>query len=758
MRTETPLPMPSITQDILDRVQRLRAEIEHHNHRYYVLDDPQVPDSEYDRLLRELQELEDHYPALVTPESPTQRVGAGPLESFAEAEHRVPMLSLANALSREEMSAFDRRVRERLRLERVQYVGEPKLDGLAISLLYANGSLIRAATRGDGYRGEDVTSNVRTIGSVPLRLAGSGWPDLLEVRGEVYFPLKQFHAFNERMREEGGKLFANPRNAAAGSLRQLDPAITAQRALTMFCYGIGQVEGGSLPDSHADTMARLAQWGLRVQPELAVLDGLDACLDYHRRLGERRDALDYDIDGVVFKVNRYEQQQALGFVSRAPRWAVAYKYPAQEALTRVRDIEFQVGRTGAVTPVARLEPVSVGGVTVSNATLHNMDEMQRKDVRPGDTVFVRRAGDVIPEVVRVLPERRPEGAQAVSLPEACPVCGSEVIKPEGEAVARCSGGLFCAAQRKQAIKHFASRRAMDIEGLGDKLVDQLVDEDLIHDPSDLYRLELEQLSGLERMAEKSAQNLLDALERSKATSLGRFLFALGIREVGEATAQALAEHFGELEALMETSEEDYILVRGVEGIGPGTAENILITADRDDGISPDTPLEQWLEGRKITGLRQEPAQRLTERYATLAELRSAGEDDLRFERGSRVEGVGPVVAAHIAAFFHQSHNREVIAKLLDAGIRWETLAPQPAAEQSLAGKTLVLTGTLSRPRNEIKEQLQALGAKVTGSVSKKTDYLVAGTDPGSKLGKAEKLGVVVLDETGLLRLLGEGCH
>ncbi len=746
--------MSSIPNDILAQAERLRAEIEHANHQYYVLDDPDIPDSEYDRLLRQLQALEADYPDLVTPDSPTQRVGAAPLESFAEALHRVPMLSLANALSAEEMSAFDRRVRERLGLEQVEYVGEPKLDGLAISLLYEDGRLERAATRGDGYRGEDVTSNVRTIGAVPLRLKGSGWPTLLEVRGEVYFPKKEFEAFNERMREEGGKVFANPRNAAAGSLRQLDPRITAQRPLTMFCYGIGQVEGGQLPDTHSATMARLGEWGLRVQPELAVLDGLQACVDYHRRLGERRDDLDYDIDGVVFKVNGYGQQQELGFVSRAPRWAVAYKYPAQEALTTVQAVEFQVGRTGAVTPVARLEPVSVGGVTVSNATLHNMDEMHRKDVRPGDTVFVRRAGDVIPEVVRILPERRPEGAEPVGLPRQCPVCGSEVIKPEGEAVARCSGGLYCAAQRKEAIKHFASRRAMDIEGLGDKLVEQLVEEELIHDPSDLYRLELAQLAGLERMAEKSAQNLLDALQRSKSTSLARFLFALGIREVGEATAQALAEHFGELDALMNTPEADFIVTRGIEGIGPGTAENIVIAAAREGGESAESALEQWLEGRKIAGLKQEAAQRLAERFPTLGDLRQAEEADLRFEKTSRVEGVGPVVAAHIAAFFHQAHNRQVIAKLRAAGIDWEAPAPQATAEQSLAGKTIVLTGTLSRPRNEVKEQLQALGAKVTGSVSKKTDYLIAGADAGSKLAKAEQLGVEVLDEAGLARLLG----
>jgi DNA ligase (NAD+) len=657
----------------------LRDEIDRHNYQYYVLDEPLVPDSEYDRLLRELQALERDYPELITPASPTQRVGAGPLAAFGEVNHRVPMLSLDNAFDEHELAAFDRRVRERLgHAGEIGYVAEPKLDGLAISLRYEQGLLTQAATRGDGSRGEDVTQNARTIGSVPLRLLGSGWPGVLEVRGEVFMPKSGFNALNERARQAGEKGFANPRNAAAGSLRQLDPRITATRPLALFCYGFGEVEGGPLADTHSAAIHRLVAWGLPISPELKVLRGVAACLDYYHAIAERREALDYDIDGVVFKVDAFAQQQQLGYVSRAPRWAIAQKFPAQEELTTVEAIEFQVGRTGAVTPVARLEPVFVGGVTVSNATLHNMDEVLRKDVRVGDTVFVRRAGDVIPEVVRILPERRPAGTEAILLPSHCPVCGSEVIKPEGEAVARCSGGLYCAAQRKEAIKHFASRRAMDIEGLGDKLVEQLVDCGMIHDPADLFALQREQLAGLERMAEKSAQNLIDALETSKRTTLGRFLFALGIREVGEATARNLARHFGALAAIEQADEAALQIV-------------------------PD---------------------------------------------------VGPIVASHVAAFFRQPHNREVIEKLQRAGVCWEEGAAE-AAQQPLAGLTFVLTGSLSRSRDEIKEELQALGAKVAGSVSKKTHYVVAGEAAGSKLEKAHQLGVEVLDEAGLARLLEE---
>lgn len=670
----------SIPNEDRERVAWLRDEIDRHNYQYYLLDEPLIPDAEYDRLLRELQGLEHQYPELITSESPTQRVGAKPLASFGEVNHRVPMLSLDNAFDEEELSAFDRRVRERLGVEGdISYAAEPKLDGLAISLRYEEGVLKQAATRGDGSQGEDVTQNVRTIGSVPLRLLGEGWPRVLEVRGEIYMPKSGFNALNERAREAGEKSFANPRNAAAGSLRQLDPRVTATRPLAMFCYGFGEVEGGPLADTHSAAIGLLANWGLRISPELEVLQGVDACLAYYHQIAERREALAYDIDGVVFKVDRFDQQQRLGFVSRAPRWAIAQKFPAQEELTRVEAIEFQVGRTGAVTPVARLEPVFVGGVTVSNATLHNMDEVMRKDVRVGDTVFVRRAGDVIPEVVRVIVERRPDASVKIELPTHCPVCESEIIKPEGEAVARCSGGLYCAAQRKEAIKHFASRRAMDIEGLGDKLVDQLVEQGLIHDLADIFSLGKAQLAGLERMADKSAQNLIDALEKSKQTTLARFLYALGIREVGEATARSLAQHFGSLGAVEQADEEALQLV----------------------------------------------------------------------------SDVGPIVASHVAAFFRQSHNREVIEKLQRAGLQWEEGAPMEPAQQPLAGLTFVLTGTLSRSRDEIKEELQALGAKVAGSVSKKTHYLVAGEAAGSKLTKAQELGVEVLDEAGLARLLEE---
>jgi DNA ligase (NAD+) len=663
------------------RAAELREQLQYHNYRYYVLDDPQIPDAEYDRLLRELQALETEYPELLTADSPTQRVGAAPLAQFEEVVHAVPMLSLGNAFSEQEVADFDRRARERLGVEGdVDYAAEPKLDGLAVNLRYQDGVLVSAATRGDGTRGENVTANVRTIRAVPLRLHGTGWPRVLEVRGEVFLPHAGFEALNQRMRREGGKTFVNPRNAAAGSLRQLDSRVTAGRPLALFCYGFGELSDGPLAATHSASIARLRDWGLPVSPELRTVRGVAGCLAYYRAIGERRDRLDYDIDGVVYKLDELAAQRRLGYVSRAPRWAIAHKFPAQEEMTVLEDVEFNVGRTGAVTPVARLKPVFVGGVTVSNATLHNMDEVERKDVRIGDTVIVRRAGDVIPEVVAVVAERRPEGARKVELPTHCPVCGSEVVRPEGEAVARCSGGLFCAAQRKEALKHFASRRAMDIEGLGDKLVDQLVDRELVHDPADLYALTLEQVAGLERMAEKSAQNLLNALEKSKDTTLPRFLFALGIREVGEATAQALARQFGNLQAL-EAADEPALQA------------------------TPD---------------------------------------------------VGPVVAASIAVFFRQPHNREVIDKLLAAGVHWEEGAPASAPQQlPLAGKTFVLTGALSRPRDEIKAELQALGAKVAGSVSKRTDYVVAGEAAGSKLDKARDLDIAVLDEDGLNALLAE---
>jgi DNA ligase (NAD+) len=666
------------------RAEALRALIDEHNYRYYVLDDPAVSDAEYDALFRELQALEAAHPELVVPESPTQRVGGAPMAAFGTVRHEQPMLSLDNAFSEDEVRAFDRRVRERLGTDdEVAYSAEPKLDGLAVSLVYEAGRLVRAATRGDGFVGEDVTHNVRTIRAVPVRLRGGPLPDRVEVRGEVYMPRAGFAALNERLAAEGGKPFVNPRNAAAGSLRQLDPRITATRPLALFAYGTGSHVGGALPDTHSGMLALLRDWGLPVSPDVARVVGVEACLDYQRRLGERRRSLPYEVDGVVYKVDSCAQQAALGYVARAPRFAVAHKFPAEEQATIVEAVEFQVGRTGALTPVARLRPVFVGGVTVSNATLHNMDELARKDVRPGDTVVIRRAGDVIPEVVRVLPELRPAGARPVRLPVACPVCGSEVVRPEGEAIARCAGGLACAAQRREALRHFASRRALDIQGLGAQLVEQLVARDLVTDPADLFGLDAATLAGLERMGERSAAKLVAAIGASRETTLDRFLYALGIPEVGDATARVLARHFGSLDALVD-------------------ADEAALTA---------------------------------------------------------VPDVGPVMAGRITAFFRQPRNLAVIARLRAAGVRWpETEPAPPAAAGQVAGLTFVLTGTLPNlSREAARERIEAGGGKVSGSVSRRTDYVVAGAEPGSKLDRAAELGIPVLDEAALLRLLaGDG--
>ena len=665
------------SDEIAARAAALREQINYHNYRYYALDDPEISDAEFDGLMRELQSIEARHPELVTPDSPTQRVGSAPVAAFGEVRHELAMLSLDNAYSEEEAREFDRRVREGLKAAVVQYSAEPKMDGLAVSLMYEDGVLVSAATRGDGYTGEDVTQNVRTLHSIPLRLVGEHHPRRLEVRGEVYMPRRGFVELNLRQQARGEKLFANPRNAAAGSLRQLDPRITASRPLMMYCYGVGVVEGGDLPERHSDILNRLKQWGLRVSPERAVVQGIDGCLAYYSDMALKRADLPYDIDGVVYKVDELAQQRRLGFVSRAPRWALAHKFPAEEATTVVTAIDVQVGRTGALTPTARLQPVSVGGVTVSNATLHNEDEVHRKDVRVGDTVIVRRAGDVIPEVVGVLKERRPADASVYQMPTHCPACGSDAVRIEGESVTRCTGELVCPAQRKEAILHFAARRAMNIDGLGEKVVDQLVDQGLVRTVADLYHLSHDQLMSLERMGPKSAENLLHALEKSKQTTLARFLHALGIREVGEATAQTLAAHFGALEPIIEADE---------------------------------TVLQE-------------------------------------------VSDVGPVVAQRIAAFFREHHNREVIDKLLAAGVHWPAL-PRRAANSPLAGKTFVLTGTLhGMTRDEAKERLQALGAKVSGSVSGKTDYVVVGEDPGSKRDKAVALGVKVVDEAEFTRLL-----
>jgi DNA ligase (NAD+) len=665
--------------DITERIQSLREKIRYHNYRYYALDDPEIPDSEYDRLLRALESLEAQYPKLITPDSPTQRVGAQVVKAFGEVQHAVPMLSLNNAFSEAELTAFDKRVRDRLHNnDQIEYAAEPKLDGLAVSMTYEDGVLIRGATRGDGLVGEDITQNIRTIRSVPLRLVGKGYPRTLEVRGEVCMSKQGFSIMNEQARERGEKIFVNPRNAAAGSVRQLDPRLTAQRPLSLFCYAVGQIKGGGLADTQSHILQLLSDWGLPISPQRDLVYGVQGCLEYYSRIAAARDALGYEIDGVVYKVNRLELQHKLGSISRAPRWAIAHKFPAQEERTTIRNVAFQVGRTGALTPVAQLTPVFVGGVTVSNATLHNMDEIERKDIRVGDSVVVRRAGDVIPEVVSVIKEHRPQGTKPIKLPRHCPVCGSQIVRPEGEAVARCTGGLFCSAQRKQAIKHFASRRALDIEGLGDKLVDQLVDQGLIEHVDDIYKLKEEQVAGLERMGKKSAHNLIKAIEHSKQTSFARFIYALGIREVGEATAQALAVHFGTLGAILKADQET-----------------------------------------------------------------------LR-----RVPDVGPVVATHVQAFFQQQHNREVIEELIDVGIRWPKIKTEAVDDKPLRGNRYVLTGTLhAMSRDEAKERLQALGAKVSASVSGKTTAVIAGETPGSKLTKATSMGIKILGEDDLMHLL-----
>src|SRR5690554_50075 len=671
--------MPQPDPQLLDEVARLRAELDDANYRYYVLDDPALTDADYDRRLRRLEEIEAEHPELVTPDSPTQRVGAPPDAGFPEIRHAVPMLSLDNAFSEEELAAFVERVAERLECDpgALDFCCEPKLDGAAVSLVYENGRLVSGATRGDGRTGEGITSNLRTLRSVPLRLRGETAPALLEVRGEVIMSHAGFEAMNERARAEEGKVFANPRNAAAGSLRQLDPRVTASRPLEFTAYQVARVEPDPGDASHSALMAHLGDFGFRTSSELAVVRGAEGLIDYCRRLGERRDGLGYDIDGVVIKVDDLRLQRELGFVSRAPRWAIAFKFPAQEQTTRLNDVEFQVGRTGAITPVARLEPVSVAGVTVSNATLHNADEIARLGVMIGDTVAIRRAGDVIPQVVRVVEAERPADARPIRFPERCPVCDSQVERLEGEAVARCSGGLYCPAQRKEALKHFASRRALDIDGLGEKLIEQLVERDWVATPADLFRLEAERLATLPRMGQKSSENLVASLEKARTTILARFIYALGIREVGEATAANLARHFGTLEALM---------------------------------------------GAELEAL-------------------------------EAVEDVGPIVATHVHTFFRQPHNRETIEDLIACGLRWEeeAVAERP---RPLVGQTWVLTGTLeSMTRDQGKARLQALGAKVAGSVSKKTAGLVAGEAAGSKLEKAMQLGVPVLDETAFLERL-----
>ena len=669
----------SVPRAAAARAEALRREIEGHNRQYYVLDRPLVSDAEFDALFRELQELESRYPQLLTADSPTQRVGAPPAETFGSVAHRTPMLSLNNAFGEDEVESFDRRVREALGKDAVEYAVEPKFDGLAVSLIYEDGVFRLGATRGDGYTGEDVTANLRTVRAIPLKLAAARTPTLLEVRGEVLMLKKDFVALNRGQRERGEKEFVNPRNAAAGALRQLDSRVTATRRLAFFSYGLGVAEGAPRFAKHSELLDYLEEQRFPVAVERGAASGVRGLLDYYRKIGEKRARLPYDIDGVVYKVNDLHAQEQLGFVARAPRYAVAHKFPAEEATSEIVAIDVQVGRTGALTPVARLKPVFVGGVTVTNATLHNEDEVRRKDIHIGDTVVVRRAGDVIPEVVRVIADKRPKGARPFAMPKRCPVCGSRVERLEDEAAARCTAGLYCPAQRKQAVLHFASRRAMDIEGLGDKLVDQLVDKDIIETPADLYRLDVGTLAGLERMAEKSAANLVEAVDRSKRTTLARLIYSLGIRNVGETTARDLALHFGDLESMISADEEAM----------------------------------------------------------------------------QRVPDVGPVVARSIVQFFAEPHNRKVVNDLRKAGVVFERVS-KPPPKSGIAGKTFVLTGTLPHlTRDQAKEKILQGGGKVSGTVSKKTDYLVAGADPGSKHDKARELGVAVLDEAGLLKLLGE---
>lgn len=668
---------------VQEQITALRTTLRHHEYLYHVMDTPEIPDAEYDRLMRELRELESAHPDLITPDSPTQRVGAAPLATFEQVRHEVPMLSLDNTFDEAGFLAFNKRVQDRLKsTDDLTYCCELKLDGLAVSLLYENGLLVRAATRGDGTTGENITANVRTIHAIPLRLHGDNIPARVEVRGEVFMTESGFEKLNEEARRTGGKVFANPRNAAAGSLRQLDPRITAKRPLTFFCYGFGLLEGGEMPASHWQRLQQFKAWGLPVSERIRLVHTADEVLAFYRQVEQDRPSLGFDIDGVVIKVDSQALQEQLGFVARAPRWAVAFKFPAQEQMTIVRDVEFQVGRTGAITPVARLEPVQVAGVIVSNATLHNADEIARLGLRIGDKVVIRRAGDVIPQVVNVVESERPADAREIVFPSHCPVCGSDVERVEGEAVTRCTGGLICGAQRKEALKHFVSRRAMDVDGMGDKIIDQLVEKEYVKTPADLFSLTAGKLTGLDRMGPKSAQNVVDALEKAKFTTLPRFLYALGIREVGEATAANLANHFGELEKVMN--------------------------ADLDALIA--------------------------------------------------VQDVGKVVAAHVRNFMEEESNREVIRQLTEeVGVHWPAVVVVKAEEidSPFAGKTVVLTGSLSQMnRDDAKARLTALGAKVSGSVSKKTDLLIAGEAAGSKLAKAQELGIAVIDEAEMIRLLG----
>ncbi|WP_422767293.1 NAD-dependent DNA ligase LigA [Photobacterium leiognathi subsp. mandapamensis] len=668
--------------DLQQELFTLREQLDYHGHRYYVEDNPEIPDAEYDRMMQQLLKIEADHPEWVTVDSPSQRVGGTALEGFTQVKHEIAMLSLDNAFNDDDLRAFQKRLQDRLRSgSELSYCCEPKLDGLAVSLMYENGVLVQAATRGDGATGENITHNVRTIRAIPLKLQGTDWPARLEVRGEVFMPKKGFEALNEKALKKGEKTFANPRNAAAGSLRQLDPKITATRPLSFYAYAVGVVEGRELAETQYERLCQLKAWGLPMCPEIRKVDSIEEVIAYHQGIGEKRQSLGYEIDGVVIKVDDIDTQQQLGFVARAPRWAIAYKFPAQEEMTVLNNVEFQVGRTGAITPVAKLEPVFVGGVTVSNATLHNADEVERLGVMIGDTVIIRRAGDVIPQIASVVESRRPESAQAIIFPTECPVCQSKIERIEGEAVARCTGGLFCQAQRKEALKHFVSRKALDVDGCGEKVIEQLVDREMVATPADLFKFSAGEVTVLERMGPKSAQKLVDALKASKLTTLPRFIYSLGIREVGEATAANLANYFETLEAISQATKEQLIEV-------------------------PD---------------------------------------------------VGDVVAAHIFNFFREEHNMAVVKDLQEVGIHWpEIEKPEEGIELPLEGKTVVLTGSLSQlTRSDAKAALQKLGAKVTGSVSKKTDLLVAGEAAGSKLAKAQELNIEIWDEQKLVDLMSK---
>ncbi|WP_318409811.1 NAD-dependent DNA ligase LigA [Photobacterium leiognathi] len=668
--------------DLQQELFTLREQLDYHGHRYYVEDNPEIPDAEYDRMMQQLLKIEADHPEWVTVDSPSQRVGGTALEGFTQVKHEIAMLSLDNAFNDDDLRAFQKRLQDRLRSgSELSYCCEPKLDGLAVSLMYENGVLVQAATRGDGATGENITHNVRTIRAIPLKLQGTDWPARLEVRGEVFMPKKGFEALNEKALKKGEKTFANPRNAAAGSLRQLDPKITATRPLSFYAYAVGVIEGRELAETQYERLCQLKAWGLPMCPEIRKVDSIEEVIAYHQSIGEKRQSLGYEIDGVVIKVDDIDTQQQLGFVARAPRWAIAYKFPAQEEMTVLNNVEFQVGRTGAITPVAKLEPVFVGGVTVSNATLHNADEVERLGVMIGDTVIIRRAGDVIPQIASVVESRRPESAQAIIFPTECPVCQSKIERIEGEAVARCTGGLFCQAQRKEALKHFVSRKALDVDGCGEKVIEQLVDREMVATPADLFKFSAGEVTVLERMGPKSAQKLVDALKASKLTTLPRFIYSLGIREVGEATAANLANYFETLEAISQATKEQLIEV-------------------------PD---------------------------------------------------VGDVVAAHIFNFFREEHNMAVVKDLQEVGIHWpEIEKPEEGIELPLEGKTVVLTGSLSQlTRSDAKAALQKLGAKVTGSVSKKTDLLVAGEAAGSKLAKAQELDIEIWDEQKLVDLMSK---